>query len=208
MSRTNNYLKRNLNLKLNLNYDNLSRNKINEIYSIIGNSKTNNGKISIISNEIPLSYVLTTDTKVNLSKFQNISLSNKNINNPKTFSSFSSDKKIPSLKKNKKSFNNSFNPIKEQSINKISLNKKKKNNNQFNKAYYKGELQTLNTLLFGYRDSITHRRIFSNVKNEDPFYSLNNINSNRRERLLSGGNLQLELLMNKKTSIPKLKMKI
>ena len=126
MSRTNNYLKRNLNLKLNLNYDNLSRNKINEIYSIIGNSKTNNGKISIISNEIPLSYVLTTDTKVNLSKLQNISLSNKNINNPKTFSSFSSDKKIPSLKKNKKSFNNSFNPIKEQSINKISLNKKKK----------------------------------------------------------------------------------
>lgn len=208
MSRTNNYLKRNLNLKLNLNYDNLSRNKINEIYSIIGNSKTNNGKISIISNEIPLSYVLTTDTKVNLSKLQNISLSNKNINNSKTFSSFSSDKKIPSLKKNKKSFNNFFNPIKEQSINKISLNKKKKNNNQFNKAYYKGELQTLNTLLFGYRDSITHRRIFSNVKNEDPFYSLNNINSNRRERLLSGGNLQLELLMNKKTSIPKLKMKI
>ena len=126
MSRTNNYLKRNLNLKLNLNYDNLSRNKINEIYSIIGNSKTNNGKISIISNEIPLSYVLTTDTKVNLSKLQNISLSNKNINNSKTFSSFSSDKKIPSLKKNKKSFNNSFNPIKEQSINKISLNKKKK----------------------------------------------------------------------------------
>ena len=208
MSRTNNYLKRNLNLKLNLNYDNLSRNKINEIYSIIGNSKTNNGKISIISNEIPLSYVFTTDTKVNLSKFQNISLSNKNINNPKTFSSFSSDKKIPSLKKNKKSFNNSFKPIKEQSISKISLNKKKKNNNQFNKAYYKGELQTLNTLLFGYRDSKTHRRIFSNVKNEDPFYSLNNINSNRRERLLSGGNLQLELLMNKKTSIPKLKMKI
>lgn len=126
MSRTNNYLKRNLNLKLNLNYDNLSRNKINEIYSIIGNSKTNNGKISIISNEIPLSYVLTTDTKVNLSKLQNISLSNKNINNSKTFSSFSSDKKIPSLKKNKKSFNNFFNPIKEQSINKISLNKKKK----------------------------------------------------------------------------------
>lgn len=208
MSRTNNYLKRNLNLKLNLNYDNLSRNKINEIYSIIGNSKTNNGKISIISNEIPLSYVLTTDTKVNLSKLQNISLSNKNINNSKTFSSFSSDKKIPSLKKNKKSFNNSFNPIKEQSINKISLNKKKKNNNQFNKAYYKGELQTLNALLFGYRDSKTHRRIFSNFKNEDPFYSLNNINSNRRERLLSGGNLQLELLMNKKTSIPKLKMKI
>ena len=208
MSRTNNYLKRNLNLKLNLDYDNLSRNKINEIYSIIGNSKTNNGKISIISNEIPLSYVFTTDTKVNLSKFQNISLSNKNINNPKTFSSFSSDKKIPSLKKNKKSFNNSFKPIKEQSISKISLNKKKKNNNQFNKAYYKGELQTLNTLLFGYRDSKTHRRIFSNVKNEDPFYSLNNINSNRRERLLSGGNLQLELLKNKKTSIPKLKMKI
>ena len=99
MSRTNNYLKRNLNLKLNLDYDNLSRNKINEIYSIIGNSKTNNGKISIISNEIPLSYVLTTDTKVNLSKLQNISLSNKNINNSKTFSSFSSDKKIPSLKK-------------------------------------------------------------------------------------------------------------
>ena len=208
MSRTNNYLKRNLNLKLNLNYDNLSRNKINEIYSIIGNSKTNNGKISIISNEIPLSYVLTTDTKVNLSKLQNISLSNKNINNSKTFSSFSSDKTITSLKKNKKSFNNSFKPIKEQSISKISLNKKKKNNNQFNKAYYKGELQTLNALLFGYRDSKTHRRIFSNFKNEDPFYSLNNINSNRRERLLSGGNLQLELLMNKKTSIPKLKMKI
>ncbi len=76
-------------MKLNLDYDNLSRNKINEIYSIIGNSKTNNGKINIISNEIPLSYVLTTDTKVNLSKLQNISLSNKNINNPKTFSSFS-----------------------------------------------------------------------------------------------------------------------
>ena len=147
-------------MKLNLNYDNLSRNKINEIYSIIGNSKTNNGKISIISNEIPLSYVLTTDTKVNLSKLQNISLSNKNINNSKTFSSKKTDKNIPSLKKNKKSFNNFFNPIKEQSINKILLNKKKKNNNQFNKAYYKGELQTLNNLFFGYKNNINFIIIF------------------------------------------------
>ena len=181
------------NLKINLDYDKSLKNKFNEIYSIIGISKVNEGKINLIKNEPPsITQLFRNNKGKNLSKIQinnpTISLSNINIkqfNNK--FSSLSSDRKIINLKKKNISYNNSSN----ESIKKNSLNKKSRNI-PFNKKYYKNELETLNTLLFGYND---YKKIYSN-KYEDPFYSQNNLNLNKRERLLSGGNILLHNLIN------------
>ena len=181
------------NLKINLDYDKALKNKFNEIYSIIGISKVNEGKINLIKNEPPsITQLFRNNKGKNLSKIQinnpTISLSNINIkqfNNK--FSSLSSDRKIINLKKKNISYNNSSN----ESIKKNSLNKKSRNI-PFNKKYYKNELETLNTLLFGYND---YKKIYSN-KYEDPFYSQNNLNLNKRERLLSGGNILLHNLIN------------
>lgn len=187
------------NLKINLDYDKPLKNKFNEIYSIIGISKVNKGKINLIKNEPPSKTQLFRNNKEkNLSKIQinnpTISLSNINIKkfNNNKFSSLSSDRKIINLKKKNISYNNSSN----ESIKKYSLNKKSRNI-PLNKKYYKNELETLNTLLFGYND---YKKIYSN-KYEDPFYSQNNLNLNKRERLLSGGNILLHNLINSSGNI-------
>ena len=187
------------NLKINLDYDKSLKNKFNEIYSIIGISKVNKGKINLIKNEPPSKTQLFRNNKEkNLSKIQinnpTISLSNINIKkfNNNKFSSLSSDRKIINLKKKNISYNNSSN----ESIKKYSLNKKSRNI-PLNKKYYKNELETLNTLLFGYND---YKKIYSN-KYEDHFYSQNNLNLNKRERLLSGGNILLHNLINSSGNI-------
>ena len=103
----------------------------------------------------------------------------------------------------KKSYTNYFKPITEQSINKMTLNKKSNRKIPFNKAYYKGELQNLNYLLFGYNKTKQHKRLFSNNKKEeknenDPFYSDINLISNKKERISSLGNIKIQNILNLK----------
>ncbi len=197
------------NLRLNDN-DNLSQTKLHEIYSLIGNSKTNKGKLSLIINNPPQNYTLKTYTKLKSPTYTySMTLSNREPKSKNKFSSFSEEKKNKNsnlnLKKDnkKKTYNNYFKPLTEQTINKMTLNKKLNRKIPFNKAYYKGELQNLNYLLFGYNNQKHHKRLFSNNikedKNEyDSFYSDINLISNKKERISSLGNIKIQNILNLK----------
>ena len=198
------YSSRNLKLKDN---DNLSKTKLHEIYSLIGNSKTNNGKLSLIRNNPPQHYTIITHTQLKSPKYtSSITLSNRETRTNDKFQSFSEEKinKNTNFKKNNKikSYNNFFKPLTEQALNKMTLNKKPNRKIPFNKAYFKGELQNLNYLLFGYNRNKHHKRVFSNYlqddKSEDDFYSDNNLILNKQERISSLGNIQLQNLLNLK----------
>ena len=193
------------NLKLNDN-NSLAKTKLHEIYSLIGNSKTNQGKLSLIINNPPQNYTIISNTKLKSPKYtSSMTLSNREINPKKNkFSSFSEDKKKKpnnlKMDTKKKSYTNYFKPITEQSINKMTLNKKSNRKIPFNKAYYKGELQNLNYLLFGYNKTKQHKRLFSNNKKEeknenDPFYSDINLISNKKERISSLGNIKIQNIL-------------
>jgi hypothetical protein len=198
------YSSRNLKLKDN---DSLSKTKLHEIYSLIGNSKTNNGKLSLIRNNPPQHYTIITHTQLKSPKYtSSITLSNRETRTNDKFQSFSEEKinKNTNFKKNNKikSYNNFFKPLTEQTLNKMTLNKKPNRKIPFNKAYFKGELQNLNYLLFGYNRNKHHKRVISNYlqddKSEDDFYSDNNLILNKQERISSLGNIQLQNLLNLK----------
>ena len=196
---TNHKSAKSLNLKLDsikYNY----QNKIYEIYSKIGYPGLSLIKISLIENKPPLEYNLTTtsntfynkNTGNYISTFTNSPLKNSNEN-----TSFSTGK-IFNKKQSNNSFFNLFKPISSESIKKKPLNQKLKfikyRNNFFNKAFYKGEIQSLSNRLFGDTKKKKKTKETRIEVEEDPFFSPNNSNNidnnllKSKERLLSIGN--------------------
>jgi hypothetical protein len=190
---------RSLNLKLDsikYNY----QNKIYEIYSKIGHPGISIIKISLIENKPPLEYNLTTTSNTFYNKNSgnyNPNFSNSPLKNSNDNTSFSVGK-IINLKKSNNSFFNLFKPLSSESIKKNSLNQKlkfiKNRNNFFNKAFYKGEIQSLSNRLFGDTKKKKKTKETRIEVEEDPFFSPNNSNNidnnllKSKEKLLSIGN--------------------
>ena len=212
------------NLNINrLNDNSNARNKLKELFTMIGGPGKNNGKIGLMNNKPPIKFSNTINPSINEYKNKNQSLySNKkyNINknnnnnsnlynnlsfknsplkksndfNTATFSKSFGFSTISSEKKssNKKNYYQFFKPIAINAIRNSSLNQNnneiKKRNNQFDKKYFKGELENFKNLLFG---TSTSKKFKTSSKDEvvDPFFNPKSLKSTQKKNLgtINGG---------------------
>ena len=211
------------NLNINrLNDNSNARNKLKELFIMIGRTGKNNGKISLMNNKPPIKFnntinpsiseyknrtqTLYSNKKYNINKnnsnsnnniYNNLSfkhsplkksndLNNVNFSKSFGFSTISSEKKSS----NKKNYYDFFKPIAINAIRNSSLNNKneiKKRNNQFDKNYFKGELENFKNLLFG-----TKSKKFKTITKEDvndPFFNPKYSKSTQKKNIgiINGG---------------------
>jgi hypothetical protein len=206
------------NLNINrLNDNSNARNKLKELFTMIGGPGKNNGKIGLMNNKPPIKFNNTINPSINdyknksqtlySNKKYNISRSNNNNNvynnlsfknsplkksndfNNDNFSKSFGFSTISSEKKstNKKNYYDFFKPITLNAIRNSSLNNNKneikKRNNQFDKQYFKGELENFKNLLFG----TTSKKFKTSTKDEviDPFFNPKSLKSTQKKKISS-----------------------